>query len=83
MTQNHPHEDAKSQKKNTFTDFIACAEHLIAERYTGTERLPLSPACSKGFGNPRLSKIYRFFDQSNLPLNLGSSRLRVGDFESF
>jgi oligopeptidase B len=26
-------------KKNTFTDFIACAEHLIAEGYTTSERL--------------------------------------------
>lgn len=26
-------------KKNTFTDFIACAEQLIAERYTSKERL--------------------------------------------
>src|SRR5690606_23074850 len=26
-------------KKNTFTDFIACAEHLIAEQYTSPERL--------------------------------------------
>jgi prolyl oligopeptidase PreP (S9A serine peptidase family) len=27
------------KKKNTFTDFIACAEHLISERYTDEERL--------------------------------------------
>lgn len=27
------------QKKNTFTDFIACAEHLVAEKYTSSERL--------------------------------------------
>ena len=26
-------------KRNTFTDFIACAEHLIAERFTGKEKL--------------------------------------------
>lgn len=26
-------------KKNTFTDFIACAEHLIAQRYASAERL--------------------------------------------
>jgi len=26
-------------KKNTFTDFIACARHLIAERYTASEHL--------------------------------------------
>src|SRR6185503_1148107 len=29
------YEDGKLlRKKNTFTDFIACAEHLIAEKYT-------------------------------------------------
>ena len=27
------------QKKNTFADFIACAEHLVSERYTSPERL--------------------------------------------
>lgn len=27
------------KKKNTFTDFIACAEHLIAEKYTSKDRL--------------------------------------------
>ncbi|MFQ5709386.1 MAG: S9 family peptidase [bacterium] len=26
-------------KKNTFTDFIACAEHLIAEKYTSKDKL--------------------------------------------
>ncbi len=28
-------------KRNTFTDFIACAEHLIAEGYTSAERLAI------------------------------------------
>ncbi|MFC1683263.1 S9 family peptidase [Candidatus Zixiibacteriota bacterium] len=27
------------KKMNTFTDFIACAEHLIAEKYTSADRL--------------------------------------------
>jgi oligopeptidase B len=27
------------KKKNTFTDFIACAEHLIAEQYTAPRRI--------------------------------------------
>lgn len=27
------------QKKNTFTDFIACAEHLIAEKFTSPDKL--------------------------------------------
>jgi oligopeptidase B len=28
-------------KKNTFTDFIACAEHLIAEKYTSSDKLSI------------------------------------------
>jgi len=28
-------------KKNTFTDFIACAEHLIAEKYTSSDKLAI------------------------------------------
>jgi len=36
------HDDGKlMKKKNTFTDFIACAEHLIAEGYTAKERLAI------------------------------------------
>lgn len=27
------------KKKNTFTDYIACAEHLIAEKYTSADRM--------------------------------------------
>jgi oligopeptidase B len=34
------YEDGKLlKKKNTFTDFIACAEHLIAQKYTRPDRL--------------------------------------------
>lgn len=34
------YEDGKYlKKKNTFTDFIACAEHLITEGYTSSEQL--------------------------------------------
>ena len=34
------YDDGKLQKKkNTFTDFIACAEHLVAEGYTRPDRL--------------------------------------------
>ncbi|AZO48320.1 MAG: S9 family peptidase [Mesorhizobium sp.] len=29
----------RAQKINTFTDFIACARHLVAERYTGHDRI--------------------------------------------
>ena len=37
-----PHEDGRLlKKKNTFLDFIACAEHLIAEKYTSPDRLAI------------------------------------------
>ena len=36
------------RKKNTFTDFIACAEHLLAERYTTTERLAIMGGSAGG-----------------------------------
>jgi len=36
------HDDGKlTKKKNTFTDFIACAEHLIAEGFTAKDRLAI------------------------------------------
>jgi len=36
------------KKKNTFTDFIACAEHLIAEKYTAADRLAISGGSAGG-----------------------------------
>ncbi len=35
-------------KKNTFTDFIACAEHLINENYTTSNRLVISGGSAGG-----------------------------------
>ena len=35
-------------KRNTFTDFIACAEHLVAERFTATDRLVARGASAGG-----------------------------------
>lgn len=35
-------------KRNTFTDFIACAEHLIAQRYTSKERLIIEGGSAGG-----------------------------------
>jgi oligopeptidase B len=36
------------KKKNTFTDFIACAEHLIAEKFTRPDRLFAAGASAGG-----------------------------------
>jgi oligopeptidase B len=43
------HEDGRLlRKKNTFTDFIACAEHLIAQRYTAPDRLAITGGSAGG-----------------------------------
>ena len=36
------------EKKNTFTDFIACAEHLISQRYTSPDRLAIMGGSAGG-----------------------------------
>ena len=35
-------------KRNTFTDFIACAEHLVAEGYTSSDRLAIQGGSAGG-----------------------------------
>jgi oligopeptidase B len=43
------YEDGKMlNKRNTFTDFIACAEHLIAEKYTRKEKLAIMGGSAGG-----------------------------------
>lgn len=43
------YEDGKLlKKKNTFTDFIACAEYLIEEKYTGRDKLTISGGSAGG-----------------------------------
>jgi len=43
------HDDGKMLKKeNTFTDFIACAQHLIRERYTSSRRLVIEGGSAGG-----------------------------------
>lgn len=43
------YEDGKlGHKQNTFLDFIACAEHLIANRYTEPERLAIAGGSAGG-----------------------------------
>ena len=43
------YEDGKFlKKKNTFTDFINCAEHLINEKYTSTDKLAIAGGSAGG-----------------------------------
>jgi oligopeptidase B len=43
------HDNGKMmKKKNTFTDFIACAEHLIREKYTSKEHLAIQGGSAGG-----------------------------------
>ena len=43
------YDDGKLLKKmNTFTDFIACADHLIQEKYTSTEKLIINGGSAGG-----------------------------------
>jgi len=43
------YEDGKLQKKmNTFTDFIACAEHLVQEKYTSSQKLAINGGSAGG-----------------------------------
>jgi oligopeptidase B len=43
------HDDGRMmKKKNTFTDFIAAAEHLVAEKYTSKDRLAIEGGSAGG-----------------------------------
>lgn len=43
------HDDGKmKKKKNSFTDFIACAEHLMEKKYTSRERLAIEGGSAGG-----------------------------------
>jgi oligopeptidase B len=45
----HWYDDGKLlRKKNTFTDFVACARHLTAERWTSADRLAAEGASAGG-----------------------------------
>jgi oligopeptidase B len=45
----HWHEQAQFlNKRNTFTDFIACIEHLLKEKYTSSHRLVISGGSAGG-----------------------------------
>ncbi|HKQ03566.1 MAG TPA: S9 family peptidase [Blastocatellia bacterium] len=80
-------------KRNTFTDFIAAAEHLIAEKYTSSDRLIITGGSAGGLlmgavlnMRPELFKaavVYvPFVDVMNTMLD-ESLPLTVGEFEEW
>jgi len=88
------HDDGRMlKKKNTFTDFIACAEHLIAEKWTAAGRIVIEGGSAGGLltgvvshGRPDLfraviSKV-PFVDVVNSMLD-ESLPLTVGEFEEW
>ena len=88
------HDDGRMmRKKNTFTDFIAVAEHLIAERLTSADRLVIEGGSAGGLlmgavANMRgelfkavVSKV-PFVDVVNTMLD-ESLPLTVGEFEEW
>jgi oligopeptidase B len=88
------HDDGRMmKKKNTFTDFIACAEHLVAERWTSPSRLVIEGGSAGGLlmgavTNMRpdlwkavISKV-PFVDVVNTMLD-ESLPLTVGEFEEW
>lgn len=82
-----------SNKRNTFTDFIAAAEHLIAERYTSPERLVIEGGSAGGLLMGALTNLrpdlfhavvshVPFVDVINTMLDT-SLPLTVGEFEEW
>ena len=81
------------QKQNTFNDFIACAKHLIAQRYTSPEKLAIQGGSAGGLlmgavANMRpdlfhvvLSQV-PFVDVLNTMLD-ASLPLTVGEYEEW
>ncbi|HKZ05455.1 MAG TPA: S9 family peptidase [Methylomirabilota bacterium] len=88
------HDDGRMlKKKNTFTDFVACAEHLIARGYTAPSRLVIEGGSAGGLlmgavlnMRPELfhAAILRvpFVDVINTMLD-ESLPLTVGEFEEW
>jgi len=81
------------QKQNTFSDFIACAEHLIEQRYTSPEKLAIQGGSAGGLlmgavANQRpdlfhvvISQV-PFVDVLNTMLD-ASLPLTVGEYEEW
>jgi oligopeptidase B len=81
------------RKGNTFTDFIAAAEHLIAERYTSTQKLAMEGGSAGGLlmgavanMRPELFRVVishvPFVDVLNTMLD-ASLPLTVGEYEEW
>ena len=81
------------KKKNTFTDFIACAEKLIAEKYTSPLRLAIMGRSAGGLLMGAVSNLrpdlfaavvagVPFVDSLNTALD-ASLPLTVGEYEEF
>lgn len=81
------------KKKNTFTDFVACAEKLVDEQYTGHERLAIMGGSAGGLLigavinlRPDLAKAavaqVPFVDVVNTMLD-ASLPLTVGEYEEW
>ena len=81
------------QKKNTFTDFIACAEKLIAEKYTSPARLAIMGRSAGGLLMGAVVNLrpdlfaavvagVPFVDSLNTALD-ASLPLTVGEYEEF
>ena len=82
-----------SKKQNTFSDFIAAAEHLIAERYTSREKLAIQGGSAGGLlmgavtnQRPELFRAVLsqvpFVDVLNTMLDAGLP-LTVGEYEEW
>jgi oligopeptidase B len=88
------HEDGRLlKKKNTFTDFIACAEYLIAEKYSSPERIAIMGGSAGGLlmgsvVNMRPDRfavvvaMVPFVDSLNTMLD-ASLPLTVGEYEEW
>ena len=88
------HEDGRMlKKKNTFTDFIACAERLAAEKYTSADRLAIMGGSAGGLLMGAVINMRReffgavvamvpFVDSLNTALD-ASLPLTVGEYEEF